>query len=102
MTNKEAQPKTIYNDLGLYKKKMGELLKRRRKELGHNQSDVGKMIGLSQTSMSEFENGGNPTLDHYINYCNAVNYDFAALVAKARVMAKAELEALEIDEQMGF
>jgi transcriptional regulator with XRE-family HTH domain len=51
---------------------LGDLLKRRRKELGHNQSSAGALMGVTGSTVSRWETGeaspSNDQIDVLANY----------------------------------
>lgn len=52
---------------------MGALLRRRRKETGLTQEEVGRMIGKSKSVVSQYETGVlNITFEMVQKYCNAL------------------------------
>lgn len=63
----------------LYRKKLGETLKRKREEKGYSIPDIICMSGLSKSTVHKVESGEAKTIDSYINYAVSVEYQFATL-----------------------
>jgi transcriptional regulator with XRE-family HTH domain len=67
---------------------MGQLLMLERRRLNLTQVDVSLRIGVTQRSVSEIERGLSPTVDHVINYCEAIGLGFPLLVAQAAMLVE--------------
>lgn len=56
-------------------------LKEVRKELGFNQTDFAKHLGITQTAYSMIENGNRPLADKYVKViCSAFNVNETGLL----------------------
>ena len=54
-------------------KRFSENLKMLRKEAGMTQSELAKLVGVSQRYISKLENGGNPGLTVFVNIADVFN-----------------------------
>lgn len=58
------------------KKKLGQLLKKRRNELGINQIDLSEISGVALHTISDIESGkGNPTLQIINKICDILGME---------------------------
>jgi y4mF family transcriptional regulator len=58
------------------KKKLGQLLKKRRNELGINQIDLSEISGVALHTISDIESGkGNPTLQVINKICDILGME---------------------------
>ncbi|MBH1959617.1 MAG: helix-turn-helix transcriptional regulator [Flavobacteriia bacterium] len=61
----------------LYRKKLGETLRKIRIKKGYSIPDIIYMTGLSKSTVTKVESGDAKTIDSYINYSVSVEYPFA-------------------------
>lgn len=59
----------------------GELMRRRRRELGHTQADAARSIGVNQSTVSKWERGDRIGWDHAANVAAYLGITPAALLA---------------------
>lgn len=62
----------------LYRKKLGETLRKIRIKKGYSIPDIIYMTGLSKSTVTKVESGDAKTIDSYINYSVSVEYPFAS------------------------
>lgn len=61
----------------LYRKKLGETLRKIRLQKGYSIPDIIYLTGLSKSTVTKVESGEAKTIDSYINYAVSVEYKFA-------------------------
>ncbi len=80
-------------------KKIGDRLLEERLRLGFTQSDVLKKVGLTQSTMSRYEQGKRvPTLEACVNFYN-IGYDVLYLITGNREQTDISTNDLTPDEQ---
>lgn len=70
---------TTINTATLYRKKLGKILKTLRVEKGYSIQDIMYMTRLSKSTVIKIESGEAKSIDFYINYAVAVDYQLASL-----------------------
>lgn len=63
-----------------YRIRIGEKLKESRKDNNFSISDVAEMIGTSDKTIRNTENGITTNIDYYVEFAKAVNYPLATLL----------------------
>lgn len=66
-------------------KKFGEILKTLREENGLSQSDVARLSGVPQNSISRYEAGADPTWDSLCKIADALNVSLEVFRGKVLV-----------------
>lgn len=62
--------------------KLGEKIKRRRKELKLSQKELASLVGVSHVSISQWESDTNaPKTENFMNLANALKYSLVELLA---------------------
>ena len=61
----------------LYRKKLGETLRKIRLQKGYSIPDIIYLTGFSKSTVMKVESGEAKTIDSYINYAASVEYQFA-------------------------
>lgn len=73
----------LYCVNGMDKKKIGEIIRGRRKLLGIAQEDLCELATISQHTLSAVENGtANPTLDTLLKLCDILGLDLTPTVRR--------------------
>ena len=64
----------------IYRKELGELLRKRRVSIGYDEKHIAAMTGRHENTIKKCERGEVTTIDIYVEYCQAVKFDLPSLV----------------------
>ncbi len=59
----------------IYNMAIKDELRKRRNELGLSQTEVGKRMGVTYTTICNIENGKSCTLDNFVNLCKVLGLE---------------------------